>query len=189
MTACVCHREARLGGPWRSSWIAYCSLLTAHWWLALPAPAHPVHLGTAHADYNTATGRLEISISLDADDAETALTRRAGRRITLEQTPPAELDALLHAWLAEKFLAVDRHGAPQPLLWVGRELKVSSPHYTLWLHCEVALPGGPAGARLAHLLLLDEFPRQENILRVRAGGRGCTLAFRRGDTPKPVAFP
>ncbi len=167
----------------------FCSLLTAHCWLALPALAHPVHLGTAHADYNTTTGRLEISVALDADDAETALSRRTGRRISLEQTPSATLDGLLQAWLAEKFLAVDRHGAPQPLLWVGRELKESAPHYTLWLHCEVVLPGGPEGARLAHLLLLDEFPRQENVLRVRAGGRSCTLTFRRGDTPRLVAFP
>lgn len=168
--------------------IAYCSLLTAHCWLSLPVFAHPTHLSTAHADYNTTTGRLEISIALDADDAETALSRRAGRRISLEQTPSATLDGLLQAWLAEKFLAVDRHGAPQPLLWAGRELKESAPHYTLWLHCEVALPGGPAGARLAHLLLLDEFPRQENILRVRAGGRECVLVFRRGDTAKPVRW-
>lgn len=168
---------------------AYSLLLIVYGSLAQPAPAHPVHLGTAHADYNTATGRLEISVALDADDAETALSRRTGRRISLEQTPSTTLDGLLQAWLAEKFLAVDRHGAPQPLLWVGRELKESSPHYTLWLHCEVALPGGPEGARLAHLLLLDEFPRQENVLRVRASGRECILVFRRGDTLKTVAFP
>lgn len=168
---------------------AYSLLLVAYGSLAQPALAHPVHLSTAYADYNTTTGRLEISVALDADDAETALSRRTGRRISLEQTPSATLDGLLQAWLAEKFLAVDRHGAPQPLLWVGRELKESTPHYTLWLHCEVALPGGPDGARLAHLLLLDEFPRQENVLRVRAGGRECVLVFRRGDTLRSVAFP
>jgi hypothetical protein len=150
--------------------------------------AHPVHTSAAEADYNAATSRLEISIPLDADDTETALSRRTGRRISLEKTPGAELDALLQAWLAEKFLALDRAGTARKIQWVGRELRETSPHYTLWLHCEAPLPGGVEGARLAHLLLLDEIPRQENVLRVRAAGRECILSFRPGDPAKPVTL-
>jgi hypothetical protein len=168
--------------------IAYSLLLIAYGSLAQPALAHPVHLSTARADHNPATKRVEVSIPLDADDATHALNLRTGRHVILEREPAADLAKLLQAWLRERFLALDADGRPLALDWVGHELKEESPHFTLWLHFEIPAPAGPEGLRLAHLLLTDEFPRQENTLRIRTSGRECVLVFRRGDTAKPVRW-
>lgn len=168
--------------------IAYCSLLTAHCWLSLPVLAHPAHTSAARADYNTGTRRLEVSVPLDADDATHALSLRAGRRVILEREPADNLTKLLRAWLRERFLALDADGQPLTLHWVGHELKEESPHFTLWLHFEIPIPAGVEGLRFAHMLLTDEFPSQENTLRIRASGRECVLSFRHGDTAKPVRW-
>lgn len=157
--------------------------------LAPAAAAHPVHTSAARADYNESTRRLEVSVPLDADDASQALSSRTGRRIVLEREPAEALAKLLHAWLRERFLALDATGQPLSLHWVGHELKEEPPHFTLWLHFEIPAPVGPEKLRLAHLLLTDEFTRQENTLRIRASGRECLLAFRRGDAPRPVFLP
>ena len=157
--------------------------------LLLPSAfSHPVHTSTARADYNPETKRLEVSVALDSDDATHTLSQRANRRIVLEREPTEDLSKLMQAWLRERFLALDAAGQPLSFLWVGHELKEESPHFTLWLHFEIPAPAGPEGLRLAHLLLTDEFPRQENTLRIRASGRECVLSFRRGDTPKPVVL-
>jgi hypothetical protein len=168
--------------------IAYSLLLIAYGSLAQPALAHPVHTSAARADYNAETQRLEVSIPLDADDATHVISQRTNRRVVLEREPAEELTKLLQAWLRERFHALDAVGQPLVLTWVGHELKEESPHCTLWLHFEIPAPAGPEGLRLAHLLLTDEFPGQENTLRVRAAGRECVLSFRRGAAPKPVAL-
>jgi len=152
------------------------------------AHAHPVHTSAARADYNAETKRLEVSVALDADDATNALSQRAHRRVVLEREPAEDLAKLLQAWLRERFLALAANGQPLSLSWIGHELKKESAHFTLWLHFEIPAPAGPEGLRLAHLLLTDEFPRQENTLRVRAAGRECVLFFRRGDSDKPVTW-
>lgn len=199
----VCHREARLSGPWRSTYTsvfmpdtrfirhplsALCLLFSVFGPLSSVLHAHPVHTSAARADYNVETRRLEVSVALDADDATHALSLRANRRVVLEREPAEELPKLLQAWLCERFLAFDAAGQPLTHLWAGHELKEESPHFTLWLHFEIPAPAGPDGLRLAHLLLTDEFPRQENTLRVRASGRECILSFRRDDAPKPVSL-
>jgi hypothetical protein len=150
--------------------------------------SHPSHTSAARADHNAGTQRLEVSVPLDADDATHALSLRAHRRVVLEREPTEDLAQLLQAWLHERFLALDTAGQPLSFQWVGHELKEESPHFTLWLHFEIPAPAGPEGLRLAHLLLTDEFPRQENTLRVRASGRECVLSFRRDDAPKTVAL-
>ena len=151
-----------------------------------PARAHPIHTSTAEADYNRQTQKLEVGLRVFVDDFETALSAHAKRRVSLEQTPLAEFDALAHAYLAETFTVRTREGALVAPQWVGREFKPANNE--LWFHFEVTLAGGVEGARLRHGALGEQFPNQINSVRVRDNGRQVTLVFLPKQTEKTVRF-
>lgn len=154
--------------------------------LATAAAAHPIHTSFAEADYNRVTQRLEVALRVFADDFETALSLRAGKKISLEKTPAAELDALMQACLAEQFLVRPADGAPAGFTWVGRELKDAQNE--LWLYFEFPLPGGAEGSRFRHRVLCELFSDQLNSVRVRDGERQVTLVFLPGEGEKTVRF-
>lgn len=161
-------------------------LLFAALALATAAAAHPIHTSFAEADYNRATQRLEVALRVFADDFEAALSLRAGRKVSLEKTPAAELDTLMQACLAGQFLVRPADGAPAGLAWVGRELKDAQNE--LWLYFEFPLPGGVEGARFRHTVLCELFRDQLNSVRVRDGGRKVTLVFFPDPGEKTVRF-
>ena len=148
--------------------------------------AHPGHSSFAEADYNAATGKLEIAVRVSAEDFEAALTRRAQRPVAVDRTPAAEFDQLAQAYLAESFTVKARDGTRAPHHWVGRELKDGTDE--LWLYFEAPLPGGVAGARLRHAVLLEFNAGQLNSVRVRDGPREVTLVFHPDPGEKIVHF-
>lgn len=141
--------------------------------------AHPIHASYAEAEFRPETGRLEIALRLFSDDAETALSAQAGKKVRLESTAAAELDRLLLALVRAAFVVKSKSGAAQPLAWVGRELKDGDQH--LWVYVTCPLPGGVAGAVFADRVLRDTFSDQLNSVRVRdhsvAPARQLTLLF------------
>lgn len=164
-------------------------VFTVAWALAAHrAAAHPLHSSLAEADYHRATQRLEVAVRVFADDFEHALTTRAGKKISLEKTPAAEIDALTQRYLQAAFTLKTRAGTtPAPLTWIGRELKDATNE--LWLYFEISLPGGIEGVRLKHALLADMFSDQLNSVRVRDGPRKTTLLFLPGQGEQTVQFP
>jgi len=137
------------------------------------ARAHPIRTSYAEADFRPETQKLEIALRVYPDDLETALTAHAGRPITLAHTPPPAFDLALLAYLRATFLLRAADGTTPALHLLGRELKDNAQH--LWIYIYCTLPGGPAGAQLAHRVLRDTFPEQLNALRL--GSKGPTLLF------------
>ena len=143
------------------------------------AHGHPIHLSYAEADYRPESGRLEIALRLFSDDAEAALSARAGKKITLESTAANELDRLLLMLVRTEFVVKSNTGAVQLLTWVGRELKDGDQH--LWIYLTCPLPGGADGARVADRVLRNTFPDQLNSVRIRdrstSPAKQATLLF------------
>ncbi len=137
--------------------------------------AHPIHTSTAEADYNRTTKKLEVSLRVFADDFEAALSDLAGKKISLEKTPRAELDALARAYLIEHFTVKTRDGTLASQRLIGRELKDAANE--LWLYFEIALPSGVDGARVDYTVLRARFADQLNSLHLRDGNRQQTLVF------------
>ena len=148
-----------MSGWRRSAWGALALLIAGR------AFAHPIRSSYAEADYRPETGKVEIALRLFADDAEAALTRRAGKKISLEKTPPKDIDALLLAEVRAGLVVKAKDGKTQPLAWVGRELTDGGAH--LWVYVSCPLPGGVAGARWADRVLREAFSDQLNSIRVR----------------------
>ena len=150
------------------------------------ARAHPIHRSIAEADYSRATQTLEVALRVFADDFEAALSARAKRKISLEKTPAAEIDALAHAYLTETFTVKSSDGTAAVPRWVGRELKDAENE--LWFYFEVSLPSGVEGARIRHAVLGEMFPDQLNSVLVRDADRKATLVFLPTHNEKPVRF-
>lgn len=166
------------------------ALLLAAGFAALSvAQAHPIHASYAEVDFRPDSGRLEIALRLFSDDAEAALSARAGRPVSLEATSARELDALLLALGRSALTVRTRTGAGQVLSAVGHELKDGGQH--LWLYFTCPLPGGIAGVRLVNRALRETFPDQLNSVRLRdhstAPARQATLLF--ADDREQIAFP
>ena len=153
------------------------------------ARAHPIHTSLAEADFRPESGRLEIALRLFSDDAEAALSARAGKRVWLATTPAATLDPLLLALVRASFTVKPQAGAMPPLTLLGHELKDGDQH--LWLYLVCSLPGGLDGAKISDRMLRELFSDQVNSIRLRDRSvtpvRQTTLVFA-DDREQTVAF-
>ena len=142
--------------------------------------AHRYHTSFAEADYHREEQSLQVSLRTFADDLENVLTRRAGKRISLERRKQAE--PLVLAYLQECFQLKGASGELSKLSWVGMEVRVDS----VWLYFETKVPGGLKGLQLRNRFLQDLFDDQRNVINFKEGGRKVALSFVPGDGFKVV---
>jgi len=167
--------------------IAYLMLM-----FAVNASAHDVHRSTAEAEYNAATAKLEVSLTVFVSDLELALVRQTEREMSLAKTPAAELDMQIQRYLGRTFTVTDSAGKPAPLHWVGRKIDPATeasgdPELTLFF--EVPLPDGFKGASLRHAVLCDCYADQINLVHLRSEGRSAELRFTRGSEKAALLLP
>jgi hypothetical protein len=151
--------------------------------LAAAAAAHKFYTSLARVEYNAEGKSVEVSLRVFADDLELALTRRAGRRVSLDRTEDA--DRLVLAYLRDTFEIKNRDGATKALKWVGMELRSG----VALIYVEAEMPEGLAGARLRDQLLFELYEKQVNTVSVRYPGARADLVFVRGDGERAVPAP
>ena len=156
--------------------LAVCGLLVA---LALPTAAHEYHASSAEIEFNRESGRLEIALQVIPEDLETALSAGRDRPVRLEATP--DVDALITAYLADRFRVTGPSGEPQPILWVGKEVS----YRAAWLYFEIEVDGKVAWT-LDNRVLFDVSESQINTVEFRDGERRSAWIFTMES--KPVAL-
>lgn len=144
-------------------------------WLQGSAAAHPFHISSAEVEYDAASGRVQVSLKLQANDLEQALSRGAGRRVNIEQ-PQAKTEIV--SYLGRHFYLSAAEPTDQTIptdrsrvLWVGQELKGA----WLWLYFELELPNHRELTRLTNTVLFDVNQQQINTVTVRHGSLRTTL--------------
>lgn len=150
--------------------------------------AHSVHQSTAEAEYNPATKKLEVSLTVFINDLETALIRQSEREMRLHKTPAAEFDTQIQAYLAKTFIVTDAAGKAAKIEWIGRELDATSakgddPAVTLFF--EITLPDGLIDAKLRHAVFCEMFKDQVNLIQIRNGAQKKELQFSTGNERVP----
>jgi hypothetical protein len=148
--------------------------------LARAAAAHKFYTSLARVEYNAEGKSLEVSLRVFADDLELALTRRAGRVISLDRTKDA--DRLVLSYLRDTFEIKNRDGATKALKWVGMEVRAG----VALIYVEAEMPEGLSGARLRDQLLFELYEEQVNTVSVRYPGAKADLVFVRGDGERAV---
>lgn len=144
------------------------------------AAAHKYHTSFATADYNSEEQSLQISLRTFPDDLADVLSKRAGKRISLDRRK--ETEPLVLAYLRDVFQIKRADGELLRLSWVGMEVNVDS----VWLYFEVKIPGGIKGLQLRHQFLQDLFDDQTNLINIKEGNRKVALTFARNDNFKPI---
>ncbi|MFN8938477.1 MAG: DUF6702 family protein [Acidobacteriota bacterium] len=126
---------------------------------------HGVHLSTATVDYQTASKRLEVMITLSADHLEEVLRRKSGREIELDRT--AEAETWAREYVLERFDLRYGGGRKLPLKWVGWEIKGGSVN----LYVEADWDGA-GDLKQRNDLMLDWQRDQVNRVLPKRDGRG-----------------
>ncbi len=151
--------------------------------IASMASAHELHHSTGEAEFKADPPRIEVSLSLFADDLELALMRRTERLLRFGTTPAAEIDKALKTYLSEHFIVHTAQGTRAPIQWLGHEVPAASlkgPAPEIGLYFEIRLPNASSPCSLRHDLLAELFKDQEHLLRVKDGASSSTLRFSPG---------
>jgi len=135
-----------------------------------PCQAHRFHAGIADISYNQHSASVEVVHTYMAHDIEALLAGLAGRRVDLSRP---EDEALLRAYLEQRFYLLDANGSRLPLTWVGMTAGVQS----VVLYQELAGTPPARVARVHDAVLSDLLPRQANTVNLRFGGAVRSLAF------------
>ncbi len=144
---------------------------------ASPAFAHPFHLCSGEMEFNTKTGRWEVAIKLHPSDLETAIRKKAGKKVdvTIKEGSPELLDYLTKHFalsIAEPAEKADKNEQGK-IEFVGAEMERG----WLWLYFEIPAPEGKGAVSLTHTILLDEVEKQSNTILVRNSGKRASLHF------------
>lgn len=152
---------------------------------ALPpsSAAHKYYTSLAQVEYNAGGKTVEVALRVFADDLELALTRRAGRPVSLDRTKAA--DRLALDYLRETFEIRNRDGQAKAFKLIGMEVRSQ----IAWLYLEAEMPEGLAGARLRDQILFELFEEQVNVVSVRHAGGRTDLVFVRGDAEHALPAP
>ncbi len=147
--------------------------------------AHKFHASFATIEHNPAAESLEILLRVFSDDLESALSRKARRRIELDRTPDAP--DLVSAYARERLKLRDANAAPLRLLWVGMEERVDM----TWIYVEAPAPAGLTGVEALVTVFFELFRDQKNNVSSQdAGGKRHDILFRPGDSAfKPLLPP
>lgn len=108
--------------------------------------AHPFHTTTAEMEFNSNTGRFEVSLKIPATDFEHIVSggatlmkakqsEIAGNNATLTQNVKVENEQLAATYIEHQFV-VNVAGKPCHLEWIGSEDDRASK----WLYFELVLP-------------------------------------------------
>lgn len=127
---------------------------------------HPFYVSITSVDYNESAQRVEISCRIFYDDLEAAL--KAGGNLKVDLIKPKDkqlIDSLLSTYLQDHFrLAVN--GTPLSLRYVGYEIEDD----VAWCFLEASNIKTVSNIAITNRILLDQFPKQSNILHVTAHG-------------------
>jgi hypothetical protein len=143
--------------------VALCGVGTA-------ASAHRFHAGIADIGFNAKTGSVEVVHTYMAHDIDALLATQAGRQIDLTQS---EDEALLRAYVQERFFLLGADQARLPLKWIGITVSVES----VTIYQELAATPLSRIAQVHDQVLMDFMPRQANTVNVTRDGVTVSLSF------------
>jgi hypothetical protein len=146
------------------------------------AAAHTFHTSLTRMDYNADEKIVEITIQVFAHDLETAIEKRAGKRVNLEKSPDATKFIL--DYLNERFALKNKNGETQKLAWVGKEQSADS----VWLYVEAKSPEGLENASLENRLFFELHKDQVNLVTCRDAGKKQDFAFKPGGGAKKITL-
>ncbi|MCS7079375.1 MAG: hypothetical protein NZ585_04895 [Chloracidobacterium sp.] len=140
------------------------------------AAVHKFHASFTTIEYNANSGSLEVLLRVFSDDLESALSRKARRRIELDRTP--NIAELVGDYVRERFKLRRMTGDALRLLWVGMEQRVDM----TWIYVEAPAPAGLTDVEALVTIFFELFRDQKNNVSSKDHrGKRHDILFRPGE--------
>jgi hypothetical protein len=161
-------------GPTARRAIAAALLLVALHPIRLAA--HPLHTSVAILSYHPATGRIDLSIRVFADDFERAAARRSAAMPASRamESPPL-------GYIRASFVVTDASGRTIPLEWCGWRRQGD----LVWI-CFRSRNAVSGRFMIADRIFHDLYDDQINIVQAKIDGRSINLLFTKDEKAKLV---
>jgi hypothetical protein len=151
----------------------------------LSAAAHGVHASRTVVDYLSATGEVQITMTVPAADLEEFLRFETKRQLELDRDKDA--DAIVFDNVKRWLQFQDAKGAPIDLKWVGMEVKAT--YVTIFVEARTKLF---EGGKVRNVTLLEWDSTWTNQVIIRRNQTGATSdhQFKKGQTGfSSIRFP
>lgn len=145
------------------------------------AQAHKYYAAMTRISWNAETGAIEVVHRFFAHDLERALTRRAGRAVSLSDLETAE--PIAAAEIADSF-TLTADGAPLALTFIGIEVDGDY----AWAYYEAKATTAPARLAVTNRLLTTQFPEQINTVTADFADTVRSANFSRGENEAVLEF-
>jgi len=128
---------------------------------------HPFYVSITSIDHNQQAQRVEISCRIFFDDLEAALKADSHREVDLIKGADRQvIDSLLGSYL-RRHLRLSVNGKALQLQYLGYEIEDD----VAWCYLEAGNVPRVRQLTVDNRLLLDQFPKQSNIMHVTANGQ------------------
>jgi hypothetical protein len=144
---------------------------------AFKTSGHGVHSSRTLIDFISATGEIQVTITLPAGDLEDFLRAETKRPLELDRVP--EADKIVFTYLKRWVQLQSANGKAIPLNWVGMQVKAT--YVTCFLEGKATTL---QGAKVKNLLLMEWDGTWTNQVIVRRDQTGTTSdhQFKKGAT-------
>jgi hypothetical protein len=139
-------------------------------WLLL----HPGHSTRVELQWDANARCIELAMRIDHADLESALRRRLGRQVVIEDLTEKQAQQWIGRYLRETIRMDHEKLLPEQFRWVGWERKrVSS-----WVYAELTpVDHGGDRVELKVLSLLEVEPELNHVVTIRSGDRQDTVVL------------
>ncbi len=137
------------------------------------ASAHKFYTSLTQIEYNASNGNAEVIINLYTDDLEAAVSGYVKRNV---KAADKDFERLVYAYLDTRFQLKNVKNQPLKNEYIGTEQKRDM----LSIFLEIRNPLGLNLSSLMHIVLLETFNEQTNIVNVKSGKIRTSLVFKSG---------
>ncbi len=146
---------------------------------------HEFYVSICNIQHNTEAATLEITLKIFTDDFEKALQQNTGTALNLG-TPKehSKADELIRDYLQKKLEIELNNDASTSFNYLGKEVEVNE----MWCYLEIENVSSIESIGVNNFLLTETFPKQSNIVNIRANARLETLVLSKDVTADKVDY-
>lgn len=146
---------------------------------------HEFYVSICDIQHNVKAATLEITLKIFTDDFEKALLQESGEKLqlgTIQESSKA--DELILAYLQKHFKIILDENSTPAFNYLGKEVEINE----MWCYLEIEGVSNIESIEVQNFILTQEFPKQSNIVNVRANARLESLMLNKDKTSDRIDY-
>ncbi len=147
--------------------------------------SHEFYVSICDIEHNATSNTLEITLKVFTDDFEKAIFLTSNQNLHLGASKEhADADILIEAYLQENLHIRVNQNTKSSFRYLGKEVEVNE----MWCYLEVDNVTELKSIDIQNFLLTAAFPKQNNIVNIRANNRLESFLMNKDKTSDSVAY-